>query len=140
MGASQRRVLLAGLRPLMRDVQEALAADFATVSAEDTSEAQRQLEEEAPPDCVVIAYHFDQLQAVRLIRYIRGQAKFADLPIILVCVVRYNFGAQEDIIRGAYKDLGVNEYFNLYEQIQKQGAKAALDQLRATVLAATRSR
>ncbi|HEX6266641.1 MAG TPA: response regulator, partial [Burkholderiales bacterium] len=67
----------------MRDVQETLAADFSTTSAESLPDAQRRLDEE-PPDCVVVAYHFDEMQSFHLIRHIREHPRCADVPIILV--------------------------------------------------------
>lgn len=77
-----RRILIAGLEPVMRHVRKTLASDYVTISAEYMEGAKRLLEEERP-DCVVVGYHFDQLRAFRLIRYIRADAKL-EVPIILV--------------------------------------------------------
>jgi CheY-like chemotaxis protein len=137
MDRSQPRVLIAGLPPLMRDVRESLAADFAIISARDLPEAERRLKEDHP-DCVVVAYHFDQMQAIRLIRFIRGEPDLARLPIVLVCVLNYHLGAKEDELSRAYGDAGVNAFFNLYDEVRKHGYEAALARFRASVLDAAR--
>ena len=121
----------------MRDVRDALIADFAMISAKDLAEAERRLKEDRP-DCVVVAYHFDQMQAIRLIRYVREEPDLARLPIMLVCVLNYHLGAKEDELSRAYGDAGVNAFFNLYDEVRKHGYEAALARFRASVLDAAR--
>jgi CheY-like chemotaxis protein len=117
----------------MRGVRDALIADFAMISAKDLAEAERRLKEDRP-DCVVVAYHFDQMQAIRLIRYVREEPDLARLPIMLVCVLNYHLGAMEDDLRQAYGDAGVDAFFNLYDEIRKRGHEAALADFRASVV------
>lgn len=134
---SPRRALIAGLTPLMRHVQETLAGEFLTISAQTLEEAQRQLEE-FKPDCVVLAYHFDKMEAFRFIRDVREHPQFAEIPIILVCVLNYNLGTREEELRRAYEDVGIDAFFNLYEEMQQHGAEAALARFRLAVRAAAR--
>jgi PleD family two-component response regulator len=134
MGVSPPRVLIAGLVPVMRAVQQALAADTETLSAESYDHAQRLLNEERP-DAVVVAYHFDEIRPVRLIRYMREDPKFAKMPILLVRVLPISLGATEEEMRGAYRALGVNDFFNLADEAQVHGEQAALDRLRDRVRA-----
>lgn len=54
----------------MRSVREAWAVDSVIVSVENLNEAQQRLHDERL-DCVVVAYHFDEVQAIRLISYLR---------------------------------------------------------------------
>jgi CheY-like chemotaxis protein len=122
----------------MRDVKETLATYFSPLLARDLPEAERRLKEEHPV-CVVVAYHFDHMQAIRLIRYVRGEPEFADLPIVLVCVLDYHLGAKEDEIRRAYSEVGVNAFFNLYDEIRNAGYEAAIDRFRTTVIDAARA-
>jgi CheY-like chemotaxis protein len=117
----------------MREVKESLAAYFSPVLAPDLPEAERRLKEERP-DCVVVAYHFEQMQAIRLIRYVRGESELSDLPIVLVCVMNYRLGAKEEDIRTAYSAAGVNLFFNLYDETRNKGFEEAIARFRAAVL------
>ena len=78
------------------------------------------------------------MQAIRLIRYVRGEPQFADLPIVLVCVQNYHLGTKEDDIRRAYSDAGVNAFFNLYDETKKNGYEVAIARFRAIVVNAVR--
>ena len=135
----QKRVLLAGLPPLMADVKDALSPDFTTLFAHDLREAERRLAEDHP-DCVVVAYHFDYMQAIRLVRYVREQSRFSDLPIFLVCVLDYDFGTKQENVSRAYKEAGVDMFINLRDEMRKEGTAIALARFRASVLEKVRFR
>jgi CheY-like chemotaxis protein len=113
----------------MRDVRQVLDVHFETISAESLQEAQRRLHQERP-DCVVVAYHFDEIQAFRFIRYIRDDARFDEVAIILVCVLPFKLGASEEEVCAAYQGFGVDQFLNLHEDAQQHGWAAALARLR----------
>jgi hypothetical protein len=78
------------------------------------------------------------MQAIRLIRYIRGEPDLARLPIVLVCVLNYHLGAKEDDLRQAYGDAGVDAFFNLYDEARNKGFEEAIARFRTAVLGVAR--
>ena len=112
----------------MRELCSALAADALIVPAQSLDEAERQLQE-APPDAVVVAYHFDELRPFRLIRHVREQRECADLPILLVRVLHVPTGTTEEEIRRGYQNFGANDFFDFHAHAQRHGQDAALEKL-----------
>jgi len=134
MNGSVPRIVIAGLAPVMRGIQDTLAANAETCSAESYEDAERLLHEK-DPNGLLIAYHFDEIRPYRFIRYVRHDPQFDNVPILLVRVLRVNLGTNEHEIRKTYEALGVNQFFNLYDEVRDHGPEAALDTLRNCVLA-----
>jgi PleD family two-component response regulator len=134
MVSSQPRVLIAGLIPVMRPVKEALATDVETISAESFDDATRLLRDEQP-DAVLVAYHFDELRPVRLIRFIRDDPQLSGVPIVLVRVLPVSLGGSDENFSSAYREVGVDEVYNYCDSVTKGGERAALDGLRKTMRA-----
>jgi hypothetical protein len=134
MNDSAPRIVIAGLAPVMRGVQDALAANAETCLAESYEDAERLLHEKRPSG-LLIAYHFDEIRPYRFIRLIRHDPQFDNVPILLVRVLRVNLGMDEHEMFKTYEALGVDQFFNLYDETRDHGPEAALDTLRNRVLA-----
>jgi PleD family two-component response regulator len=133
MERAHPRVLIAGIAAAMRDLQAALTDDFKPIAAESYDDALRSLHE-TPPDLIVVAYHFDGVHPFRLIRYIRDDPRFDNVPIILVRVLPVGLGASDKgEMRKAYEALGVNEFVDLYDDAEREGREAALRRFRHVV-------
>ena len=129
---SRRSVLLAGLVPLMAEVRRVLEAHFVVFPAENLPQAQRRLVDDKP-DCVVVAYHFDEIRLFRLTRHIRAHRVFDHVVITLVRVVPFRLGATPAEIARAYGELGVEQFFDLHDEVRLLGAQQALERFAAAV-------
>ena len=131
---SHHTVLIAGLEPLMAEVRRVLAQHLVVFSAETLAQAQARLAID-PPDCVVLAYHFDDIRPFRLIHHIRDNRALNGLPITLVRVVPFRLGATHAEISHAYHAVGVTQYFDLHEEVRRLGAQTALERLSTAIRA-----
>ena len=125
----ERRVLLLGNAALLQDVEAALHG-FDVRVAETYDGALAALEASAP-DAIVLAYHFDQLRPFRLIQHVRGHEMLAEVPIIMVRVMSIDLGASNDSqLEQSYRDLGVDDFVNLRQEMDEWGYERALRRLR----------
>ena len=92
--------------------------------------------EEKEADLLVICYAFDEMRPFRLLQYLRQERPRAHLPTILVRALPVPLGkTQEEQIRESYQNLGVDQFYNLYDEKQREGDEVALRHFREAVLA-----
>ena len=76
------------------------------------------------------------MRPFRLLQYLRQERPRAHLPTILVRALPVPLGkTQEEQIRESYQNLGVDQFYNLYDEKQREGAEVALRHFREAVLA-----
>lgn len=134
MTASRPRILVAAAPAAIPNLREALGPHVEMVPAVTLEEALLAFREETPR-LVVVGYHFDALRPFRIIRRVRAEASGARVPIVLVRSLPLYLGAgQEAELRRGYEQLGVNEFFNLCDEMERTGHDAALARLRTVLL------
>jgi CheY-like chemotaxis protein len=140
MGASRNRLFIAAPAPVIRQLGGAFTADdnIDIVGCETWDDAVSRLEEREA-DLLVICYAFDEMRPFRLLQYLRQERPRSHLPTILVRALPVPLGkTQEEQIRESYQNLGVDQFYNLYDEKQREGAEVALSRFRDAVLARLR--
>jgi hypothetical protein len=100
------------------------------VAARTLDEAMRSLHAEEP-HLIVVGYHFDELRPFRFIQYARAHLAGSHVPIMLVRALPMHLGATtESQLREAYGGLGVDLFFNLFDDAQRDGYAATVERLR----------
>ena len=75
------------------------------------------------------------MRPFRLLQYLRQERPRSHLPTILVRALPVPLGkTQEEQIRESYQNLGVDQFYNLYEEKQREGDEVALAHFREAVL------
>ncbi len=128
------QVLLAAPADVSRRLRRALEPHLQILPTETWESAIRHLEQ-SEPQGIVVCYAFDEARPFRLIRYARTDWQGRRLPIVLVRAIHWYLGeAQEAQIRDAYRTLGVEEFFNLSEEVEVHGEEKALQRFRESVM------
>jgi CheY-like chemotaxis protein len=111
------------------------AHEIEIVGCETWDDAVSRLEEK-DADLLVICYAFDEMRPFRLLQYLRQERPRAHLPTILVRALPVPLGkTPEEQIRESYQNLGVDQFYNLYDERQREGAEVAQRHFREAVLA-----
>jgi CheY-like chemotaxis protein len=136
MGAQRYRLFIAAPAAVIRHLGGLFAADeMEVVGCETWDDAVSRLEEKEV-DLVVICYAFDEMRPFRLLQYLRQERPRAHLPTILVRALPVPLGKTHDEqIRESYQNLGVDQFYNLYDEKQREGDEVALRHFREAVLA-----
>jgi CheY-like chemotaxis protein len=136
MGEPRNRVFIAAPAAVIRHLGGLFAAhEVEIVGCETWDDAVSRLEEK-DADLLVICYAFDEMRPFRLLQYLRQERPRAHLPTILVRALPVPLGrTHEEQIRESYQNLGVDQFYNLYDEKQREGAEAALGHFREAVLA-----
>lgn len=114
-------------------MRPALAEDLEVFATETWEEAVSRLHGEKP-DMIVVCYAFDEMRPFRLLHYVRHEWQSRKIPIVLLRALPIRLGAtQEAQIREAYQSLGVNGFFNLWEEAAVHGIEDALQRFRSSV-------
>lgn len=117
-----------------------LGEQFRLVATPTYDEAVRAIRDEAP-DAIIVGYFFDELRSDRLIRRIRADLA-KNVPILMVQAFPVERGRLEAAeVRQTYQTLGVEEFIDLTEIVQRLGKKEAGRELAGIVrrLIASRS-
>ena len=134
MGA-RNRLFIAAPAPIIRQLGEALAADDVEIVGCETWDDVVSRLEEKNADVLVICYAFDEMRPFRLLQYLRQERPRAHVPTVLVRALPVALGrTQEEQIRESYQNLGVDQFFNLYDEKLREGAEPALRNFRNRVL------
>ena len=135
MGERRNRLFIAAPAAVIRHLGGLFAAHEAEiVGCETWDDAVSRLEEKEA-DLLVICYAFDEMRPFRLLQYLRQERPRAHLPTILVRALPVPLGkTQEEQIRESYQNLGVDHFYNLYDEKQREGAEVALRHFREAVL------
>lgn len=134
MSARRPRILIAAPAAVSRQLGQALAADAEIVSAQSWDDAVARLHD-IEPDLLIVCYVFDEMRPFRLLRYARHDWQHGHVPTLLVRALPVALGtSEEQEIRESYKTLGVDEFFNLRDEVVRHGKEAALKRLRDCVL------
>jgi CheY-like chemotaxis protein len=136
MGEQRNRLFIAAPAAVIRHLGGLFAADeVEIVGCETWDDAITRLEEK-DADLLVICYAFDEMRPFRLLQYLRQERPRAHLPTILVRALPVPLGkTQEEQIRESYQHLGVDHFYNLYDEKLREGDEAALRHFREAVLA-----
>ena len=136
MGEQRNRLFIAAPAAVIRHLGGLFAAhEIEIVGCETWDDAVSRLEEKAA-DLIVICYAFDEMRPFRLLQYLRQERPRAHLPTILVRALAVPLGkTQEGQVRESYQNLGVDQFYNLYDEKQREGAEVALRHFREAVLA-----
>lgn len=133
MSARRPRILVAAPAAVSRQLGQALAADAEIAGAETWDEAVARLHD-IEPDLLIVCYVFDEMRPFRLLRYARHDWQHGHVPTLLVRALPVALGkSQEQEIRESYRTLGVDEFFNLRDEVVRHGKEAALKRLRDCV-------
>lgn len=129
------RMLIAAPAPVVRELGAAFEADGAEILGAETWEDAMACLHDCEPDVVILCYVFDEARPYRLLQYLGHEWRRRHVPTILVRALPVPLGrSQEEEIRAAYKSLGVDEFFNLYDEGERHGRPAALRAFRDCVL------
>src|SRR5687768_6709200 len=136
MGERRNRLFIAAPAAVIRHLGGLFAAhEVEIVGCETWDDAVSRLEEKEA-DLLVICYAFDEMRPFRLLQYLRQERPRAHLATILVRALPVPLGkTQEEQIRESYQNLGVDQFCNLYDEKQREGAEVALRHFREAVLA-----
>jgi CheY-like chemotaxis protein len=136
MGEPRNRLFIAAPAVAIGHLGGLFAAhEVEIVGCETWDDAVSRLEEKEA-DLLVICYAFDEMRPFRLLQYLRQERPRAHLPTILVRALPVPLGkTQEEQIRESYRNLGVDHFYNLYDEKQREGDEAALRHFREAVLA-----
>jgi CheY-like chemotaxis protein len=137
MGAERSRLIIAAPAPVIRQLGGAFTADdnLDIVGCETWDDAVNRLQEHEAA-LLVLCYAFDEMRPFRLLQYLRQERPRSHLPTILVRALPVPLGkTQEEQIRESYQSLGVDQFYNLYDEKQREGAEVALGRFREAVLA-----
>jgi len=136
MGAQRYRLFIAAPAAVIRHLAGLFTAnEIEIVGCETWDDAVSRLEEKQA-DLVVICYAFDEMRPFRLLQYLRQERPRAHLPTILVRALPVPLGKTHDEqIRESYQNLGVDQFYNLYDEKQREGDEVALRHFREAVLA-----
>jgi CheY-like chemotaxis protein len=136
MGAQRYRIFIAAPAAVIRHLGGLFAAhEIEIVGCETWDDAVSRLEEKEA-DLVVICYAFDEMRPFRLLQYLRQERPRAHLPTILVRALPVPLGrTHEEQIRESYQNLGVDQFYNLHDEKQREGDEVALRHFRDAVLA-----
>jgi hypothetical protein len=139
MGAQRNRLFIAAPAPVIRQLGGALAADdIEIIGCETWDDAVSRLEEK-DADVLVICYAFDEMRPFRLLQYLRQERPRSHVPTVLVRALPVPLGkTQEEQIRESYQNLGVDQFYNLYDEKLREGTEPALRNFRNRVLATLR--
>ena len=99
------KILIADDEPLMRELLEARLSqrDYSSISAADGREALARLED-SDPDAVVLDAMMPVHDGFEVLRQMRGSAKHADTPVIMLTARR----GEKDIVSAL--EIGANDY------------------------------
>ena len=130
MGERRNRLFIAAPAAVIRHLGGLFAAhEVEIVGCETWDDAVSRLEEKEA-DLLVICYAFDEMRPFRLLQYLRQERPRAHLPTILVRALPVPLGkTQEEQIRESYQNLGVDQFYNLYDEKQREGDELALRQI-----------
>ena len=136
MGERRNRLFIAAPAAVIRHLGGLFAAhEVEIVGCETWDDAVSRLEENEA-DLLVICYAFDEMRPFRLLQYLRQERPRAHLPTILVRALPVPLGkTQEEQIRESYQNLGVDQFYNLYDEKQREGVEVALRHFREAVFA-----
>ena len=136
MGEQRNRLFIAAPAAVIRHLGGLFDAHkIEIVGCETWEDAISRLEEKAA-DLIVICYAFDEMRPFRLLQYLRQERPRAHVPTILVRALPVTLGkTQEEHMRESYQNLGVDQFYNLYDEKQRGGAEVALRHFREAVLA-----
>lgn len=136
MGGQRNRLFIAAPAAVIRQLGGLFTShEVEIVGCETWDDAVSRLEEK-DADLLVICYAFDEMRPFRLLQYLRQERASSHLPTILVRALPVPLGrTQEAQIRESYQNLGVDQFYNLYEEKLREGAEAALRHFRDAVLA-----
>jgi hypothetical protein len=139
MGAQRNRLFIAAPAPVIRQLGAVLAADdIEIIGCETWDDAVSRLEEK-DADVLVICYAFDEMRPFRLLQYLRQERPRSHVPTVLVRALPVPLGkTQEEQIRESYQNLGVDQFYNLYDEKLREGTEPALRNFRNRVLARLR--
>lgn len=108
--------------------------DVGVFACETLDQAIQRLEE-VQPRLVILCHAFDQMRPFRLIHHVRGEAGIGQLPIVLVHTTASHLReSQLGQMHEAYMSLGVNAFFDLYEDAELRGEEKALQRFRASII------
>jgi PleD family two-component response regulator len=134
MGVRRPRILVAAPAAVSRQLERAFAGDAEIVGEDSWHQAVTRLHE-VNPDLIIVCYVFDEMRPFRLLHYVRHDWKHPHVPTLLVRALPVALGkSQEEEIRESYKTLGVDDFFNLRDEVVRHGKQAALERLRDCVL------
>jgi CheY-like chemotaxis protein len=134
MKLARYQLLIAAPAAVIRELGSVLRDEADPVGVETFDEAVARLGER-DPDVLVLCYAFDQVRPFRLLNYLRQEWPHAHVPTILVRALPVPMGeTEEGQIRDSYKTLGVDVFFNLHDEGQRNGREAALRQFQDAVL------
>lgn len=135
MGERRNRLFIAAPAAVIRHLGGLFAAhEVEIVGCETWDDAVSRLEEKEA-DLLVICYAFDEMRPFRLLQYLRQERPRAHLPTILVRALPVPLGkTQEEQIRESYQNLGVDHFYNLYDEKLREGDEVALRHFREAVL------
>jgi len=127
------RILIAAPAPVVRELDAALGDELVEVmGAESWDDALRRVEEE--PDLLLLCYAFDEVRPFRFLQYLQQSPRRRHMPTVLVRALPVPLGkTQEEDIRQSYMALGVDDFFNLYDEGTRHGRERALQMLRVKV-------
>jgi CheY-like chemotaxis protein len=136
MDERRNRLFIAAPAAVIRHLGGLFAAhEVEIVGCETWDDAVSRLEEKEA-DLLVICYAFDEMRPFRLLQYLRQERPRAHLPTILVRALPVPLGkTQEEQIRESYQNLGVDQFYNLYDEKQREGVEVALRHFREAVFA-----
>jgi CheY-like chemotaxis protein len=136
MDEQRNRLFIAAPAAVIRHLGGLFAADgMEIVGCETWDDAVTRLEEK-DADVLVICYAFDEMRPFRLLQYLRQERPRAHLPTILVRALPVPLGkTQEEQIRESYQNLGVDHFYNLYDEKLRECDDVALRHFREAVLA-----
>lgn len=136
MGERRNRLFIAAPAAVIRHLGGLFAAhEVEIVGCETWDDAVSRLEGKEA-DLLVICYAFDEMRPFRLLQYLRQERPRAHLPTILVRALPVPLGkTQEEQIRESYQNLGVDHFYNLYDEKLREGVELALRHFREAVLA-----
>ena len=123
-------VVIAALPRTISTVKPFLGDEFRLIEAPTYDEAVRAIKNEAP-DVIIVGYFFDALRPYRLIHHIRDDLAAMNTPILMVQAFPVERGQLEKAeVRQTYQRLGVREFVDLPEMLQRLGERKASRELR----------
>lgn len=122
-------VVIAALPRSIATIRPFLGDQFRLIEAPTYDQAVRAIKNEAP-DAIIVGYFFDALRPYRLIHLIRDDLA-RNTPILMVQAFPVERGQLEKAeVRQTYQRLGVREFIDLPEMVQRLGEREASRELR----------